>query len=290
MRTLLDNALNAAMLAGAEYVDARVTESLTERVSVRTGRVDAVESGASLGIGVRVLAAGAWGFAATSAMEEDSIAATARQAVALAKAAALAPGKPVRLAPAEAVEGRWASACGIDPFSVPLEDKIALLLAADEACARRRPSRSPRRRLDFLAAASGSRLPRARSSSSSGPSPARASSPTRSSDGEVLPPLLSQLAGRRWEQAGWEYVLGLDLAGNAPRVAEQAAALMTARACPSDGHDLIIDARTRWRCRCTSRSATPPSSTASSATRPRSRARRGSGSATSVRCATAPST
>jgi TldD protein len=59
--------------------------------------------------------------------------------------------------------------------------------------------------------------------------------------GEVMPRSYPNSHGGGWRQAGWEYIRGLDLVGEAPRVAEQAAALLTAKACPSGELDIIID-------------------------------------------------
>ena len=91
-------------------------------------------------------------------------------------------------------------------------------------------------------------------------------------------------------QAGWEYVLGLGLEREAPRVAEQAAALLRAPVLPAGRDDRRDRRRADGRCRCTSRSAIRPSSTASTAPRPPTPARASSARATSARCATAPST
>jgi TldD protein len=84
-------------------------------------------------MGVRVLAAGTWGFVATRELTDEAVARAARQAVAQARSNAPARARPVELAPAERVEGTWRSAAEIDPFDISIEEKVELLLRANEA-------------------------------------------------------------------------------------------------------------------------------------------------------------
>ncbi|MHB8739890.1 MAG: PmbA/TldA family metallopeptidase, partial [Coriobacteriia bacterium] len=113
MNEHIAEALDAATLAGATYADARVVETRHERLSVRTGHVDGIESGESLGIGIRTIVDGAWGFAATSDLSADGIIEAARQAVALSRAAAITARTPVALAPVAAYTDTWTGSCQI---------------------------------------------------------------------------------------------------------------------------------------------------------------------------------
>ncbi|MGZ4354983.1 MAG: PmbA/TldA family metallopeptidase, partial [Gaiellaceae bacterium] len=63
MRRLCDEAVSAALAAGASYADARAVQRRSQSVAVKNGRVDDVSDVESEGIGVRVLVGGAWGFA-----------------------------------------------------------------------------------------------------------------------------------------------------------------------------------------------------------------------------------
>jgi TldD protein len=83
---------------------------------------------------VRVLADGAWGFAATNTLTEDAVAGAARQALAIAKANARIGGAAVQLAPAKGVgEVRWATPIRRNPMEVPVKDKVDLLLSVNAA-------------------------------------------------------------------------------------------------------------------------------------------------------------
>ena len=96
--------------------------------------------------------------------------------------------------------------------------------------------------------------------------------------------------GGQVEQAGYERFLALDLPAAAPRVSEEAVALLSAPACPAGSDHAAARARAARRCSCTSRSATPWSSTGCSAARPPMRARASCLRTGSARCASAPST
>jgi hypothetical protein len=97
-KALADVALNAATKAGASYADVRIGRYLNQFITTRDLNVENVANTESAGVGVRVIANGAYGFAATSDMSNDGIANAARQAVAIAKANAKLQSEPVRLA------------------------------------------------------------------------------------------------------------------------------------------------------------------------------------------------
>ncbi|HEX8832386.1 MAG TPA: TldD/PmbA family protein, partial [Longimicrobium sp.] len=80
----------------------------------------------------RVLASGAWGFAASRDVTPDEVARVAREAVAQARANSAAMKRPIELAPAERYpDAKWTSPVQVDPFTVPIEEKVDLLLRAN---------------------------------------------------------------------------------------------------------------------------------------------------------------
>lgn len=101
-KRLADAALSAATAAGATYCDVRVGRYLRQFVITRERKVENIVNTESSGTGVRVIADGSWGFAATNEMTEDAVATAARQATAIAKANARFLSAPVQLAPTQA--------------------------------------------------------------------------------------------------------------------------------------------------------------------------------------------
>jgi TldD protein len=131
---LADTALSAATQAGASYCDVRIGRYLNQFITTRDLNIENVTNTESAGVGVRVIANGAYGFAATSDMSPDGVAAAARQAVAIAKANSRLQTEPVRLAPTPGVgEVSWATPIKKDWRTVAIKDKAELLIAANKA-------------------------------------------------------------------------------------------------------------------------------------------------------------
>jgi TldD protein len=133
VRELAALALDAAKTAGADYADVRFVRNRSQNLSTREQRVSGVSDSETYGFGVRTLVNGSWGFAASRDLTREEVSRVAKQAVEQARANRSALVRPVVLAPAPAVNGTWNSPIEIDPFSVTIEDKVALLLAANQA-------------------------------------------------------------------------------------------------------------------------------------------------------------
>ena len=126
-------ALDAAKSAGADYADVRFVRNRNQNVSTREQRVSGVSDNETYGFGIRSLVNGSWGFAASRDLTKDEVTRVAKQAVAQARANRSALVRPVVLAATPAVNGTWNSPIEIDPFNVAIEEKVALLLKANEA-------------------------------------------------------------------------------------------------------------------------------------------------------------
>ena len=133
-KALADAGLTAARGAGASYADIRIGRYLQQSVSTREQRVQGIQSSESFGVGIRVIANGTWGFAATPDVTTDGIARAAAQAVAIAKANSRLQTEPVRLAPVPSYgEVSWKSPILKNAIEVPVKEKVDLLLAVNAA-------------------------------------------------------------------------------------------------------------------------------------------------------------
>ncbi len=133
-KAMADLALNAATAAGASYCDVRIGRYLQQSIQTRETKVRAITNTESTGVGIRVIANGTWGFAATSDLSNAGIVKAAQQAVAIAKANAIAQTEPVRLAPVKGVgEVSWATPIQKNAMAVPIKEKVDLLLGANAA-------------------------------------------------------------------------------------------------------------------------------------------------------------
>ena len=102
-KQLADVALNTARAKGASYADVRIGRYLNQFVSTREKRVQGIANTESFGVGIRVIANGCWGFAASDNVTKESIAKTAERAVAVAKANSKIQANTVQLAPQKRV-------------------------------------------------------------------------------------------------------------------------------------------------------------------------------------------
>jgi TldD protein len=238
MRDLLAGLMDAA--AGrVEYADARHVRSRAERISVRNGGLDRVDRSEEEGVGVRVRAGGAWGFAATGRTDRAGAEAALRRALAVAESQP--PASRVPLAPEPPATGSHVAGEGTDPFAVPLEDKLATLLAAEEGL--RGDPRVTVTRARFLAfsdektfASTEGALCDQRLVECGGGIEAVAVG-----DGESQVRSHPGSHGGSVGQAGFEHFAALDLPAHAPRVAEEAVALLSAPPCPAGRATLVLD-------------------------------------------------
>ncbi|RYZ27595.1 MAG: TldD/PmbA family protein [Chitinophagaceae bacterium] len=129
-----DIALNAAKAKGATYTDVRIGRYLQQFVVTREAKVQNIVNTESFGMGVRVLANGSWGFAATDKMDKDSIAKAAQLAVEIAKENSRLLTEPVQLAPQKGFgEVSWKAPIERNAFDVPVKEKVDLLLSVNDA-------------------------------------------------------------------------------------------------------------------------------------------------------------
>jgi TldD protein len=136
-------ALSEAKKLNTTYCDIRIIRYRRQALNIRlnpepgTGKVlevPLVSDTSSFGFGVRVIADGCWGFAASPLVDKDEIARITQEAVGVARANAVLKSQPVQLAPVRVYRVRWQTPHERDPFTVPMEEKLEIVrTAASEA-------------------------------------------------------------------------------------------------------------------------------------------------------------
>jgi TldD protein len=126
--TVRNAVLDRARALGCEHAGARIERIRSQVVRLRDGRLETCADSLELGLGLRVVHDGSFGFAATVELDADAAAALADQAVATARATAPAVSERVELAdePSHG-EAVWTSSYDLDPAQVPTAEKVALL-------------------------------------------------------------------------------------------------------------------------------------------------------------------
>ena len=241
MMEQVEQAVEAARRAGADYADARCVHELSEAITVRNQEMEGIDRSTSEGIGIRVLLDGSWGFAATARSGEEDIARTAELAVQIAGAASRLPTDPVRLSPTEPARGTWSSPVGRDPFEVPLEEKVSLLVEATRRMQQVRGLSFAEggidlhRRRSWLATSEGTAIEQTVVHSGAG------IEASAIAEGELQRRSFPNSFRGHIAAAGWEHIEGLGLVGAAERTAAEAVDLLTARECPSEITTLVLD-------------------------------------------------
>ncbi len=240
MRDLTDRALDTAARRGASYADVRVVHRREESITVKTGRVQAVSSGETEGFGVRVLVDGAWGFASSHRLETAEVDRVAAEAVRIARASATAHARPVVLDDRPPAHGRYETPVEVDPFEVPLEERIGDLLAVDAELTRvpgiafTDTFSAAQRDTKTFAASDGSFTEQVITHVGSGME-------ANAVEGDEHQRRSFPMDTGAWGAAGYESIRALRMREQAGRIAEEAVALLSAPQCPSGRTTVILD-------------------------------------------------
>jgi len=241
-------ALNTTRDKGASYSDIRIVQTEEEGVSVKDGVPELTDRSESLGFGIRVIADGCWGFAASSDFEPDNLKKTAELAVKIAKASAKLKKTDVILAPLELVEPHkgeiidsYQTPIEIDPFTITLTQKLEYLLHLSELMSNVSGIRTSdafmnfRKEKKLFASSEGAKIDQLIIHTGAGIS-ATAMRAHRDMATRSYPNSSGQ-----YESRGYELIKELSLEENAERIAQQAVALLDAKPCPSGRKTIIID-------------------------------------------------
>jgi len=241
MNEILGRALNLAAQRGASYADARIVDDRSRSLATKNGKLGHASDAESQGIGVRVIADGAWGFAASKDLSRAVVEDTAARALAIARASARVKQEDVRLAPEKAVTAEWATPYRIDPFTTSIEQNLDLLLRIDaelravSGVTLAETSMNFKREDSWFASSEGANIHQTKISTGAGYA-AYAFAGT-----EIMKRSYPNSFGGQWQNKGYELIDELKLVENARRVAEEAVALHQAAQCPGGVSTIILD-------------------------------------------------
>ncbi|PKK89740.1 MAG: peptidase C69 [Candidatus Wallbacteria bacterium HGW-Wallbacteria-1] len=239
-RELARYALDLAVRRGAEYCDVRIVATTHQNIEVKNGKLENVNDSYNIGIGIRVLVNGAWGFAGNSDMKKTKVGIAVERAFDIARASAMVCPKPIILSPRPAVRAQWDTPFEIDPFQVSLEDKLSILFAADremrevEGVKVSTASMDIYRQEKFFVNSEGSEIFQTITQTGGG------ISSTAVGNGEVQTRSYPSSFRGQYSSTGYELINRIDLVGNARRTAEESVQLLTAKQCESGRRTLIL--------------------------------------------------
>jgi TldD protein len=233
-------AIDAATSQGASYADVRVMDIRQRYLSTKNGETAQVRESESFGLGVRVIVDGAWGFASTDDLSRQGILGATLKAIEIAKASALAKKQDVELAPETKTVDRWEGPCRIDPFSIPVSSCLDLMLKVDGELRKVKKITLSEVAMDFhridqlFLSSIGSEIRQIKNQTGTG------FVATSFAGSEIQRRSYPNSFGGQYQTKGYELVEELDLLGNAPRIAEEAAALHGCDQCPAGEMDIIL--------------------------------------------------
>jgi TldD protein len=240
---VVKQAVEVARAAGADYADARWVAEENESLTVKNEEMEGIDRSRSEGVGIRVLAGGYWGFAATARSDDREVERAARLAVEIARAASLLPREPVRLAELEPLTDTWETHVLEDPFAVSLEEKVSLLMEASRRMRGVKDLAFAEAMLDFyrkrtaFASSEGAAIEQTITHSGGG------IEATAIGEGELQRRSFPNSFRGHLAAAGYEHIRALGLVEEAERVGGEAVELLSAPDCPSEETTLILDSQ-----------------------------------------------
>src|SRR5579862_4576434 len=241
MKHIANWALNVAALRGASYADVRVVAHRSRGLSTKNGKVGNATDAESVGMSVRAIADGSWGFAASADLGRGAVEATAARAVEIARASAQVKREDVRLAPEKAVVAEWSTPYKIDPFAVSVEQNIDLLLKIDAELRAATGITLAEANLNFnreeqwFVSSEGADIHQTKLSTGAG------YAAYAFAGNEIQKRSYPNSYGGQWQNKGYELIEELKLVENARRIVEEAVALHKADQCPEGKFDIILD-------------------------------------------------
>src|SRR5271167_1790035 len=241
MKEIADWALNVATMRGASYADARIVSQRSRALTTKNGKVGSASDAESAGVSVRVIADGAWGFAASEDLSRAGVEATAARAVEIARASARVKQEDVRLAPEKAVTAEWTTPHAVDPFSISVEQNIALLLSIDSELRAVAGITLAESNLNFnreeqwFVSSEGTDIHQTKYSAGAG------YAAYAFANNEIQKRSYPNSYGGQWQNKGYELIDELKLVENARRIGQEAVALHKADQCPEGTFDIILD-------------------------------------------------
>jgi len=233
--------LNLSNSRGVQYAEARIVDERQRALATKNGKTGSASDSESLGLGVRVLADGAWGFAATEDLTRAGVETAAAQALEIARASATVKQQDVQLAPEKAHIDDWSSPCQIDPFSISIEENLDLLMKIDaelrsvEGVTLAETNLNFRRYEQWFYNSEGSDIHQLKHTTGAGYA-------AYSFQGtEIQKRSYPNSFGGQYQDKGYELISELKLLENAHRIGEEAVALHKADQCPQGRFDIVLD-------------------------------------------------
>ncbi len=241
MKQIADWALATAAARRARYCDVRVVDDRQRALATKNGVVGHAADSESLGVGIRVIAEGAWGFASTDNLSRSAVEAAAARAVEIARASSRVKQRELALTPEKAVKADWRGPCEIDPFTTSIEQNLALLqrvndeLQSVKGVTLAETNLNFRRYEQWFWSSDGAEIHQSKTTTGAG------FAAYAFQGNELSKRSYPNSFGGQYQNRGYELIADLKLVENARRIGEEAVALHSAPQCPELTGTVVLD-------------------------------------------------
>jgi TldD protein len=240
MKDKLNSVLDWLKNKKVDYADARFVRVEGESIRVTNGVVDTLAKDVNVGVGIRVIDRGAWGFAAIASIKEADIKKAANKALQTARASATTVKEKIKLADVPPYKDHFASPYEKDPFEVPVHEKVGLLLEISDRLKNHNLIKTAEASCDFyktkklFCSTEGAEIEQDLIESGAG------YTATAYDGKEVQKRSYPNSHRGDFATRGFEFIEGLRLLDQVDRVREEAVQLLTAEPCPDTECDIVI--------------------------------------------------
>jgi len=250
MKAIAELALDTCRNLGASYADIRIVTVKDEDISVKLGNISVLEIREKVGFGIRCLADGGFGFAGSYDPTKNEVKRVEKLAVRIAKSSGATRKNPVELVDEKVATDSYSTPIKKDPFKVPIEEKVSVLLEVDKRLKEHNPKIIKFTKSDYrghsedkiFSSTEGAFITQ-KIVFCGGGFTCMAISPGS-------PPQKRSYPGSfrgDFSTSGYEFFESRNLLENVERIADEAIALTNAKQCPTekatvllDGHQLML--------------------------------------------------
>ncbi|MFO8110434.1 MAG: TldD/PmbA family protein [Thermoplasmata archaeon] len=239
MQELVEYGIQKMDSMGLDYGDLRISDISTQEISVKNGSVESIKDNLSSGVGIRILKDG-WGFASTSTLTKQGVERAVERALKIAKASSLASPE-VTLAPVKVYRDEYVGECKKDPFKVPLEEKLELLMEAekrmkvDDRIKVTNATMMAWRFKKWFASTEGARIEQDIVQCGAG------INATATDGSDMQRRSYPNSFGGVFRSMGYEFIESLKMIEHGEQVGKEVVELLKAEQCPSEEIDLILE-------------------------------------------------
>jgi TldD protein len=242
MKNDINDVLDYLKTKGVSYGDVRVVREKSENFQAKNGHPENISANSSDGFGIRVIADGAWGFASSSRITKKEMHRIADEAMGIAKSSARFKIDDVTLAPQEPVVDDWENEYQEDPFSVPMAERMDLLVEASKLMLdAEKDIKIAEGFMSFFytdkvfASTEGAYITQKITESGGG------ITATAVNEDDIQTRSYPNSFRGNFGTVGYEIIRDMDLLAHCERVSSEAVQLLKAKVCPTKATDLVID-------------------------------------------------